>query len=304
MKNSIDILGLDSKTRLGHADTLFCFVESTTETMRAIPVSPESHCVFLFPQPTTPSFSSNSIAITHSFHPFHFKPHHSLSTPKPCSFKFRSLLYCASKSDPTTLEDDEVSEESLVEDGVCIEVMKLEKNSRRIQSRISIEAPLSAVWNILTDYERLADFVPGLAVSQLLQKGDNYARLLQIGQQNIAFGIKFNAKVIVDCYEKELETLPSGMKQEIEFKMIEGDFQLFEGKWSILQHFNNESCEQSQVRQVSTTLSYTVDVKPKMWLPIRLIEGRLCNEIKTNLVSVRDEAQKVTLKTVQTHQFE
>ena len=148
--------------------------------MRAIPVSPESHCVFLFPQPTTPSFSSNSIAITHSFHPFHFKPHHSLSTPKPCSFKFRSLLYCASKSDPTTLEDDEVSEESLVEDGVCIEVMKLEKNSRRIQSRISIEAPLSAVWNILTDYERLADFVPGLAVSQLLQKGDNYARLLQV----------------------------------------------------------------------------------------------------------------------------
>lgn len=72
----------------------------------------------------------------------------------------------------------------------------------------------------------------------------------------------------------------------------------------VLQHFNNESCEQSQVRQVSTTLSYTVDVKPKMWLPIRLIEGRLCNEIKTNLVSVRDEAQKVTLKTVQTHQFE
>lgn len=73
-----------------------------------------------------------------------------------------------------------MSEESLVEDGVCIEVMKLEKNSRRIQSRISIEAPLSAVWNILTDYERLADFVPGLAVSQLLQKGDNYARLLQV----------------------------------------------------------------------------------------------------------------------------
>ena len=57
----------------------------------------------------------------------------------------------------------------------------------------------------------------------------------QIGQQNIAFGIKFNAKGIVDCYEKELETLPTGIKREIEFKMIEGDFQLFEGKWSILQ---------------------------------------------------------------------
>lgn len=57
----------------------------------------------------------------------------------------------------------------------------------------------------------------------------------QIGQQNLAFGIKFNAKGIVDCYEKELETLHSGMKRDIEFKMIEGDFQLFEGKWSISQ---------------------------------------------------------------------
>jgi hypothetical protein len=51
----------------------------------------------------------------------------------------------------------------------------------------------------------------------------------------LAFGIKFDARGVIDCYEKELETLPSGMKRDIDFKMIEGDFQLFEGKWSILQ---------------------------------------------------------------------
>ncbi|BAT95221.1 hypothetical protein VIGAN_08190100 [Vigna angularis var. angularis] len=46
----------------------------------------------------------------------------------------------------------------------------------------------------------------------------------KIGLQNITFGVKFNAKGIVDCYEKELETLPTGIKREIEFKMIEGIF--------------------------------------------------------------------------------
>lgn len=51
----------------------------------------------------------------------------------------------------------------------------------------------------------------------------------------MAFGLKFDAKGVIDCFEKELETLPSGMKRDIDFKMIEGDFQLFEGKWSILQ---------------------------------------------------------------------
>lgn len=80
-------------------------------------------------------------------------------------------------------EDDEVEDsESLVEDGVYIEVTKLEneKNSRRIESRISIDASLDSIWNILTDYERLADFIPGLALSKLIQKGPNFARLLQV----------------------------------------------------------------------------------------------------------------------------
>ncbi|XP_027367536.1 uncharacterized protein LOC113873569 isoform X1 [Abrus precatorius] len=287
--------------------------------MRGFAASSESHSAYLFPQ-STPS-CSNSIAITNSslsfFHPFHFKTLSTPPSPKPCSLKVTPFFCSASKSHPTSLDDDDddddgnllVAEddgsgESLAEDGVYIEVMKLEKNSCRIQSRISIEAPLASIWTILTDYERLADFIPGLAVSQLLQKGDNFARLLQIGQQNLAFGIKFNAKGIVDCFEKELETLPSGMKREIEFKMIEGDFQLFEGKWSILQQFNSGSCEESQVGEVSTTLSYIVDVKPKLWLPVRLIEGRLCNEIKMNLASIRDEAQKGTNSSVHTHQFD
>ena len=48
-----------------------------------------------------------------------------------------------------------------------------------------------------------------------------------------------------------------------------------------------------QFKDFPTTLAYTVDVKPKMWLPVRLVEGRLCKEIKTNLLSIRDTAQKV-----------
>lgn len=49
------------------------------------------------------------------------------------------------------------------------------------------------------------------------------------------FGLKLNAKAILDCYEKDLETFALGKKRDIEFKMTEGDFQFFEGKWSIEQ---------------------------------------------------------------------
>jgi hypothetical protein len=77
-------------------------------------------------------------------------------------------------------EEEEVSEDSVSEDGVFIEIKKLQKNSRRIRSKISINASLDTVWKILTDYEKLADFIPSLAVSKLIDKKDNFARLYQV----------------------------------------------------------------------------------------------------------------------------
>lgn len=51
----------------------------------------------------------------------------------------------------------------------------------------------------------------------------------------MAFGLKFEAKGVIECYEGDLENLASCQRRDIEFKMIKGDFQLFEGTWSIEQ---------------------------------------------------------------------
>lgn len=195
------------------------------------------------------------------------------------------------------LDEETESEESFSGDGVYIEIKKLGRNSRRIRSKIRIDASLDTVWNILTDYERLADFIPGLAVSKLVEKKENFARLSQIGQQNFPLGLKFNAKAVLDCYEKDVEISPLGRKRDIEFNMVEGDFQCFEGKWSIEQINGGQHEDDSETlhsQKFQTTLSYLVDVKPKIWLPVNLIEGRICNEIKTNLSCIREEAKRVT----------
>lgn len=194
-------------------------------------------------------------------------------------------------ADSTTSVVDDDDDDAAAAD---VDVIKLGKNARRITCRISVDANLETVWNVLTDYERLADFIPGLAVCELLEKDGNRARLFQIGQQNLAFGVKFNAKGIVDCYEKDLESFRFGQRRDIEFKMIEGDFQVFEGKWSI-EEIDKDSSEVTEtcVRQdFQTILSYVVDVKPKLWLPVGLVEGRLCREIRINLVCIKQQAQK------------
>ncbi|CAL5352135.1 unnamed protein product [Camellia sinensis] len=58
---------------------------------------------------------------------------------------------------------------------------------------------------------------------------------------------------------------------------------------------NIERCEDGNSlvgEEFHTTLSYVVDVEPKLWLPVSLVEGRLCREIQANLSCIRAEAEK------------
>ncbi|KAK1398686.1 Ribosome association toxin RatA [Heracleum sosnowskyi] len=242
--------------------------------------------------PTSKSPNSTKL---HQISSFSRKPHFKTTkfTPK-FSTTDDSIASIQENDEPDPNEDE-------LDDGVEIEIEKIGKNKRRIRSKIQVDATLQHVWDVLTDYEKLSDFIPSLAVNQLLEKRDKFARLFQIGEQNLAFGIKFNAKGIVDCFENDLESLPSGQRRDIEFNMIEGDFKLFKGKWSIEQ--NTITCEQSNSspnQEFQTTLSYVVDVEPKLWLPVRLVEGRLCREISINLSSIGKEAQRTYANTLST----
>ncbi|TYI19276.1 hypothetical protein ES332_A07G154100v1 [Gossypium tomentosum] len=275
--------------------------------MRASPISPSLPAVSTV---VFPPFPATTRFLLHS--PPSYKATASLFLSIPCPrflfSKFRPCPFC-SNSDATTNEEDDVyfdvdddgivssdgETQPLSEDGVFIEIKKLGGNSRRIRSKIGIEANLDTVWNILTNYEKLADVIPGLAVSEVVEKKHKFARLYQNGQQSLPLGLKFNAKGVIDCYEKDLGILPSGKKREIQFKMVEGDFTMFEGTW-LIEQFNkrkHEGEEASLGEEFQTTLWYLVDLKPKIWLPVRLVENRLSIEIKANLLSIREEAETV-----------
>lgn len=94
-----------------------------------------------------------------------------------------------SSDDETEIDDDDYlvdcltdgkTEGLLGDDGVLIELKILEKSSRRIRSKIGMESSLDTVWSVLTDYEKLSDFIPSLVVSELVEKEGNRARLFQV----------------------------------------------------------------------------------------------------------------------------
>lgn len=163
------------------------------KNMRAFPITS-----LLEPLPSSPVFffnaaaSASASAIIVSFNnpnnktpQIHAAPKRSISRTKFIRSSTSNVDLGGDDSDvddySSSLDEEEDAKSELEwGDGEYFEIEKLGKNTRRIRSRIIIEAPFHTLWNILTDYERLADFIPGLAVSQLLHKTDNYARLFQV----------------------------------------------------------------------------------------------------------------------------
>ena len=63
-----------------------------------------------------------------------------------------------------------------------IKAPRLLSNFRNISAAVHIHAPPAVVWGLLTDYERLAEVVPSLAVNRVLDRWEGGARLFQVSE--------------------------------------------------------------------------------------------------------------------------
>lgn len=152
-------------------------------------------------------------------------------------------------------------------DDVKIETEEVAKRQRRITSQIAIAHPRESVWQVLTNYEALPEFIPSLDKSQRLEhpEGDK-VRLEQVGKQRL-MKLNFSARVVLDLAEAHPE--------RIDFEMVEGDFKAFSGYWLL------------EPAAESTQLIYSIFVWPPRTMPVTLIERRLSKDLSLNLVAIR-----------------
>ncbi|MEA5574210.1 SRPBCC family protein [Calothrix sp. UHCC 0171] len=159
-------------------------------------------------------------------------------------------------------------------EAVEVEIAKIAERQRRITARIKILRSPEIVWKVLTDYEALADFIPNLAKSSLLEHPTGGIRLEQIGSQRL-LNFNFCARVVLDLEEK--------FPQEITFQMVEGDLKEFSGSWQL------QPC--SVDNQSGTSLCYSIFVHPKRIMPIGVIERRLSSDLRVNMFAIQQRVE-------------
>lgn len=178
---------------------------------------------------------------------------------------------------------------------VAVRIDRTSPNSRRIAGEIVVNASLMDVWSILTDYDNLSTHVPNLVASKRISgvstgdagDGSYKCRLYQRGAQKI-IGFEFGADVTMDMTESivvagktgpitkshsldaELSSEPvssSGMfpeERRIDFKCVDSQFFTeFDGTWRVVQMPDNPFTGEAE-----TTVSYTVEVRPKGPVPV------------------------------------
>ncbi|MEA5581076.1 SRPBCC family protein [Nodularia harveyana UHCC-0300] len=184
-------------------------------------------------------------------------------------------LDSSTTSDHTQLENNLAIDAVGLPD-VVVNVEKIAERQRKISAKIQIPHPVEPIWKLLTDYEALSDFIPNLAKSSLLDHPHGGIRLEQIGSQRL-LKFNFSARVVLDLEEY--------FPQEINFCMVEGDFKGFSGSWSFQPY--------SQGKKQGTTVCYTIQVWPKLTMPISIIERRLSNDLRTNLLAIHQRLEQL-----------
>lgn len=160
--------------------------------------------------------------------------------------------------------------------GVTIQTEKLEGQQRRILAFTDIPYTAEQVWQVLTDYDNLATFIPNLSCSQRLSHPDGGIRLEQIGSQCF-LNIKFCARVVLDMVE--------AFPKELRFSMVEGDFRQFEGCWTL------EPVAEAQGNIVR--LGYDLLIRPPRAMPVGLIERHIRHDLTRNLKAIGDRTAAV-----------
>ncbi|XP_073003857.1 uncharacterized protein [Typha latifolia] len=160
---------------------------------------------------------------------------------------------------------------------VQCEVDVISWRERRIRASIVVNADVESLWSVLTDYERLADYIPNLVYSGRIPcPHQGRIWLEQRGLQRALYW-HIEARVVLD-----LQELPdSANRRELHFSMVDGDFKKFEGQWSV----------KAGPRSSTASLSYEVNVIPRFNFPAIFLERIIRSDLPVNLQALACRAE-------------
>ncbi|GMH39940.1 hypothetical protein BSKO_07844 [Bryopsis sp. KO-2023] len=149
----------------------------------------------------------------------------------------------------------------------------------KVSAKALVSASVQQVWGVLTDYAQLRKVVPFLVESKALGQSSARVRLFQRAVFCSSPFWKLQGEGLLDVEER---LLPMGMR-EIRFRMVEGDFEEYYGRWLLEPSYNGNTC----------ILRFEVVVRPKGDIPEMLFMHAVGAWLPFNIRGVARAAEKI-----------
>ena len=149
---------------------------------------------------------------------------------------------------------------------------KLEDGVVYVEIETIIQAPHDLIWATLTDYNRLAEYIPGMNSSRLLRYEGKVAFVEQHGVSELFF-----LKIPVDVIVKSIERKP----YHIDIELVSGNFDHLSGGYHL-----------ARSGEHLWTLSWTGYLDPSLPIPNFIAQSFIRKSIKNQFLGIIAEIEK------------
>ncbi len=136
-----------------------------------------------------------------------------------------------------------------------------------------VKAPPEVVWKILTDYERMPEFVPDLQKSKLLSRIGNTAIIEQYGEARFLF-FKRPIHLIVSVLEQPYSVIDIGL--------VSGDMKVYNCRWELV----------PIPETGGTRILYSGKLVPKFYVPGMLGSNIIRSDIEKMMAAVLERLDR------------
>lgn len=95
----------------------------------------------------------------------------------------------------------------------------------QIAAQGEVAAPPAAVWHILTDYNRMAEFVPDLRSARVISRTDGQVVVEQFGSAHVLF-FRRDIHLVVKVREQPMT--------QIDVSLLDGDMKVYRCSWQLV----------------------------------------------------------------------
>ena len=136
-----------------------------------------------------------------------------------------------------------------------------------VNARGEVAAAPAAVWRILTDYDRMAEFVPDLRSAKVLSRSGDEATIEQVGVARLLFFSR-DIRLVVQVREQPMS--------QIDISLVDGDMRVYRCTWRLV----------PMPETGGTRVIYSGEMAPKFYVPGMLGANLIRSDVEKMMAAV------------------